>query len=91
MNFRPSKPAKNKTMSKPMRAKMQIQSITVTGYSEVVAMSAVYGGSTNDEDNSFAKTTPSGKIELTIVNKELHGVYKPGDTFYVDFTPVPKS
>lgn len=77
-------------MSKPMRAKMQIQSILKTDYSEVVSMSAVYGGSTNDEDNSFAKTTPSGKIELTIANKELHGVYKPGDTFYVDFTPVPK-
>ena len=74
-----------------MRAKMQIQSILKTDYSEVVSMSAVYGGSTNDEDNSFAKTTPSGKIELTIANKELHGVYKPGDTFYVDFTPVPKT
>lgn len=74
-----------------MRAKMQIQSITVTPYSEVIAMSAVYGGTTNDEDNSFAKTTPNGKIELTIANKDLHGVYKPGDTFYVDFTPVPKS
>lgn len=69
---------------------MQIQSILKTDYSEVVTMSAVYGGTTNDEDNSFAKTTPSGKIELTIANKELHGVYKPGDTFYVDFTPVPK-
>ena len=78
-------------MSKPMRAKMQVQSILKTDYSEVVSMSAVYGGSTNDEDNSFAKTTPSGKIELTIANKELHGVYKPGDTFYVDFTPVQKT
>lgn len=74
-----------------MRAKMQVQSILKTDYSEVVSMSAVYGGSTNDEDNSFAKTTPSGKIELTIANKELHGVYKPGDTFYVDFTPVQKT
>lgn len=75
-----------------MRAKMQIQSIkqVLGGYSEVVEMAAVYGGSTNDEDNSFAKTTPSGKIELQIANKELHGAYKPGDTFYVDFTPVPK-
>lgn len=74
-----------------MRAKMQVQSVTLTGYTEVLVMSAVYGGSTNDEDNSFAKTTPSGKVELTIANKELHGAYKPGDTFYVDFTPVPKT
>lgn len=78
-------------MSKPMRAKMQIQSVLLTGsYSETVSMSAVYGGSTNDEDNSFAKTTPSGKIELQIANKELHGVYKPGQEFYVDFTPIEK-
>lgn len=77
-------------MSKPMRAKMQVQSITIQSYAEIVSMSAIYGGSTNDEDNSFAKTTPSGKIELTIANKELHGVYKPGDLFYVDFTPVQK-
>jgi hypothetical protein len=73
-----------------MRAKMQIQSILKSGWTEVVSMSAVYGGATNDEDNSFAKTTPSGKIELTIANKELHNVYSPGDTFYVDFIPVPK-
>lgn len=58
---------------------------------EVIVMYAVYGGSTNDEDNSFAKTTPNGNITLTIANKELLGVYQPGDTFYVDFTPVPKA
>ncbi len=79
-------------MSKPMRAKMQIQSVAKLMWGgETIAMSAVYGGSTNDEDNSFAKTTPNGTINLTIANKELHGVYQPGDTFYVDFTPVPKS
>lgn len=80
-------------MSKPMRAKMQIQSITkkLGGYTERVELSAVYGGSTNDEDNSFAKTTPSGTVALEIANKELHGVFQPGDTFYVDFTPVAKT
>lgn len=76
-----------------MRAKMQIQSVAkkIGGWSEVVELAAVYGGSANDEDNSFAKTTPSGTVRLEIANKELHGVYQPGDTFYVDFTPVPKT
>jgi hypothetical protein len=78
-------------MSKPMRAKMAIQTITKDAWNEIVEMSAVYGGSTNDEDNSFAKTTPSGTVKLQIANKELHGAYKPGDVFYVDFTPVPKT
>lgn len=74
-----------------MRAKMSVQSVARTSYSEIVEMSAVYGGSTNKEDNSFAAATPSGSIRLQIDNKELHGVYNPGDTFYVDFTPVPKA
>ena len=79
-------------MSKPMRAKMQIQSVAKQIWGgEVVKMAAVYGGSTNEEDNSFAKTTPCGSIELTIANKELHGVYQPGHTFYVEFTPIPKT
>jgi hypothetical protein len=80
-------------MSKPMRAKMTVQSVKkiLGGWYDVVEMSAVYGGSTNDEDNSFAKTTPSGTISLNIANKDLMGVYQPGDTFYVDFTPVPKT
>jgi hypothetical protein len=80
-------------MSKPMRAKMQVQSVTkvLGGWSDIIEMSAVYGGTTNDEDNSFAKTTPSGTVKLNIANKELMGVYAPGDTFYVDFTPVVKT
>lgn len=74
-----------------MRAKMQIQSVLKTSaFYEVLKLSAVYGGATNDEDNSFAKTTPSANLDMTIANKELLGVYQPGDTFYVDFTPVPK-
>lgn len=76
-----------------MRAKMQVQSVTkvLGGWADVIKFSAVYGGSTNDEDNSFAKTTPSATLEMNIANKELMGVYQPGDTFYVDFTPVPKA
>lgn len=74
-----------------MRAKMSIQSVTRNGYSETVEFSCVYGGSSNKEDNTFAAATPSGSARLQIDNKELHGVYNPGDTFYVDFTPVPKT
>lgn len=78
-------------MSKPMRAKMTVQTITKNSYSEILEFGCVYGGSSNKEDNSFAAATPSGSAKLQIDNKELHGVYQPGDTFYVDFTPVPKS
>lgn len=75
-------------MSAKMRAKFQIQSVTLNGYSEVVKFSAVYGGSTNAEDNSFSEATPSASCEMTISNKALHGQFKPGQKFYVDFTPT---
>ena len=78
-------------MSKPMRAKMRVTTITRNGYSEIVEFQAVYGGGTNAEDNTYASATPSGSIKLQIDNKALHGVYNPDDTFYVDFTPVPKT
>lgn len=69
---------------------MYVASIERTGYSEIVKMNAQYGGSTNAEDNTFASATPSGSVTLQIDNKELHGIYNPGDLFYVDFTPIPK-
>jgi hypothetical protein len=69
-----------------VRAKVQVQSVTLNGYAEVVKYSAVSGGS--KEDNSFSAATPSGSIELHISNKELWGTIKPGQKFYVDFTPA---
>lgn len=77
-------------MSKPMRAKMYVTSVTPTDYSDIVEFMGVYGGSTNAEDNSFASSTPGANAKLHIDNPALRGVYQPGDTFYVDFTPVPK-
>ncbi len=52
-------------------------------------MSAVYGGSTNAEDNSFASATPSGHMQLTITNPDVRGFFKPGKKYYVDITEVP--
>ena len=41
-----------------------------------------------DEDNTFAKYTPSADLRMTINNPALVGQYEEGDTFYLDFTPV---
>ncbi len=60
-----------------MRAKMVVNQVTDNGYSDVVKFSAVYGGSTNAEDNSYAKATPSGSLELQIDNPALRGKLKP--------------
>lgn len=77
-------------MSAIIRAKMQVQSVLDETYGETVNLSAVYGGSTNAEDNTYASATPSGSIELRIDNPAARGKLRPGMKFYVDFTPAPE-
>lgn len=79
-------------MERAMRAKMKITSVTRLEYgAEQVCMVAVYreggyGEDGLDEDNTFAKFTPSGKLELTITNPALYGKLNPGEKYYIDFT-----
>src|SRR6266478_2198190 len=65
-----SRPTKQRKAVNNMRirAKMQVQSITLNGYSETVKLHAVYGGDKNTEDNSFSKATPSATLEMQIDN-----------------------
>lgn len=73
-----------------MRAKLQIGSITQHGTSETVAFHAVaassYPADGSDEDNTFAKFSPSATLSITIANPALLGQFKPGQKFYADFT-----
>lgn len=71
-----------------IRAKMEIASVLSQGWSDEVKWNAVYGGTTNAEDNTYASATPAGKIELTITNKEVMGQLRPGQKYYVDFIPI---
>lgn len=83
-------------MSTPMRAKLKIGSVikfsetseTLTFFG--VAKSTAYPADGLDEDNTFAKFSPGVNLSITITNPALLGKYKAGDTFYVDFTPVPQ-
>lgn len=40
----------------------------------------------SDEDNTFARFSPSGALKLTIANPALLGKFAPGQKFYLDFT-----
>lgn len=79
-----------------MRAKLKISSIERYGsaenQSEVLKMSAVaakeYNPDGMDEDNTYAKFSPSATFAITIANPALLGHFNPGETYYVDFTPV---
>lgn len=74
-----------------MRAKMVIHEVKRYEAAEVLSMSAVckpdgYDADGFDEDNTFAKFSPSGQLSLTIANPALLGQFNPGDKYYLDFT-----
>lgn len=74
-----------------MRAKMKVESVQIFEGREVLRMSAVgksggYPADGSDEDNTFAKFTPGATLEMHISNEALHGQFKPGQKFYLDFT-----
>jgi hypothetical protein len=69
-----------------IRAKMQVQQVVKTLYSETVKLTAVCGGT--PEDNSFSKATPCASMEMTIDNPDAQGKLVPGKNYYLDFTPA---
>jgi len=76
-----------------MRAKMKIETVTRRDTSEVLEMRCVckasgYPTSGADEDNTFAKFSPSGTLSLTVANPDLIGKFNPGEVYYLDFTKV---
>lgn len=78
-------------MSITMRAKFQVQKIERWDggdkiIASAVARSSAYPEDGSDEDNTYAKFSPSGQLELTIANPALIGKIQPGQKFYLDFT-----
>lgn len=76
---------------KTMRAKFKVDSVTTNEHSEVLNFSAVCGKFNEDgasEDNTFARWTPTASLSMRITNPDLRGAIKPGQVFYVDFTPA---
>ena len=74
-----------------MRAKLKINSITQFQGMEVLEMAAVckeggYPEDGSDEDNTFARWTPTAGLKMSITNPDLLGKFKPGEKFYLDFT-----
>ena len=71
---------------------MKVESVLTTDHGETLKLHAVYGKAVNgcDEDNTYARLTPSASLELTVTNQALLGKFKPSDKFYVDFTKIEK-
>ena len=75
-----------------MRAKMKVMAVTPAyDGAEILKMFPVCGKFDQDgisEDNTYAKFTPSGNLELVVNNPSLKGKIKEGQTYYIDFTLV---
>jgi hypothetical protein len=74
-----------------MRAKMQVNKVERFPGSDritcnAVARSSAYPADGSDEDNTYAKFSPTGELTLTIANPALLGAVEPGMKFYLDFT-----
>ena len=78
-----------------MRAKMQVQKVERGVGIDRITCSAVcrstpYPADGSDEDNTYAKFSPSGELTLSIANPNLIGKIEPGTKFYLDFTVAEK-
>ena len=84
-----------------MRAKMRLESVDEgrdkagQKYNEVltfvaVAKSTSYPADGADEDNTFARWTPTARATFDVRNPDLWGKFTPGEVYYSDFTPAPK-
>ena len=71
-----------------MRAKFEVQSVTLLKGMEQIVAQPVYGN--GEENKSFSQHTPVGKLELTITNTAAFGFYKPGRSYYIDITEAPE-
>jgi len=85
-----------------MRAKLRVTNVIqykdekgeVTG--EQLCFNAVGGDNVQrgypsdgiDEDNTFARWTPSAELTMYIQNPNLFGKFTASQKFYVDFTPA---
>jgi hypothetical protein len=71
-----------------VKAKFKVDSVTKHQWGgETAKLFPVYEGATanTEEDKHFSDATPSGSIELTITNKDVHGHFVPGESHYVTF------
>lgn len=72
-----------------VRAKMMLSAIEELAWGgKTVKFSTVYDPSL-PEDQRFCKATPTGRMEMQVDNPAALEQLKLGESYYVDFTPVP--
>lgn len=57
---------------------------------QIVKMIPSYVNNPDHPNYAFWKATPTGNLEMTINNPGVFDFFKPGQSFWLDFTPVEK-
>ena len=70
------------------RCKFKVESVKRwSGNYEEIIFEAVHGGTGGTKENeSFASSTPSGKLVITVTNPNVIGKFTPGQEVYLDIT-----
>lgn len=80
-----------------MRAKLRVGYVREIEYDgkvqqERLTFNAVcaskYPEDGSDENNTYAKFSPSAEFVINVANPALFGKFKAGEEYYVDFTPA---
>ena len=70
-----------------IRAKFKVQSVTQFEGSQLISAQPAIPGS--EENKSFSRWTPSGKLEMIIIEGTgAFNALKPGQEFYMEITPI---
>lgn len=71
-----------------VRAKFKVEAKDVApdGTTNQIRMSAVFDGS--PENKEFFKYTPTGTLNLGVVNEVAAAAFEVGKEYYLDFTPA---
>lgn len=71
-----------------VRAKFTVLSKTTNDYTngKTMKVELMAVNASSEENKKFFASTPSGKIELSLVNQDVFDSFLPGKECYVDFT-----
>jgi hypothetical protein len=73
-----------------MRAKFKVTNVNKYDGVEHLEFAAIgankYGENGENEDNDFARWTPSGNVKISVTNPNLFDTFKVNENYYLDFT-----
>lgn len=61
----------------------------VVGKAQKIALSAQYDDGISKENAGYASATPDGKMNFTVTNLAVHGLFEPGKKYFITITEAP--